>query len=59
MDNQEQIKKMQREYYKNYRLINKDKINEYQREYRAKNKEKVKQYTQTYWLKKASAIQNT
>ena len=58
MDNQEQVKQIQRDYYKQYRDNNKDKINEYQREYRAKNKDRVKQYNKTYWLKKASLIQN-
>lgn len=58
MDNQEQIKKAQKEYYKKYRLENKDKINKRQREYRAKNKDKVKQYNNTYWLKKANLIQD-
>ena len=56
MDKQEQIKQLKRDYYKNYRLNNKDKINEYQRKYRAKNKDKVKQYNKTYWLKKANLI---
>jgi hypothetical protein len=58
MDNQEQVKQIQRDYYKQYRDNNKDKINEYQREYRAKNKDRVKQYNKTYWLKKANLIQN-
>lgn len=58
MDNQEQIKQLKRDYYKQYRADNKDKINAYQRQYRADNKDKVKQYNKKYWLKKANLIQN-
>lgn len=56
MDNK--IKEIKREYYKQYRENNKDKINEYQRQYRQKNKDKVKQYNKNYWLKKAKLMQN-
>ena len=40
----EQAIKQRREYQKQYRELNKEKINQYQREYREKNKEKVKEY---------------
>jgi len=55
MDNKKIIK-VKREYYKQYRDANKDRINQYQREYRANNKDKVKQYNQNYWIKKANLI---
>lgn len=54
MDKLEQVKKIKREYYKDYRDKNKDKINAYQRQYRADNKDKVKEYNKNYWLKKAN-----
>ena len=46
--NKEELKKKQREYYKN----NPDKKLEYYRAYREKNKEKLKQYHKDYYLKK-------
>ena len=58
IDIQEQLKQTQREYNRQYRLNNKDKLNQYQREYRQKNKDKVKQYNKTYWLKKAKLLKN-
>lgn len=54
MDNE--IQKIKREYYKQYRDKNKDRINDYQRNYRANNKDKVKQYNKNYWFKKAKLI---
>lgn len=55
MDN-DKIIQAKRDYYKEYRAKNKDKLNEYQREYRANNKDKVKEYNKNYWLKKAKLI---
>ena len=51
------VEDIKREYYKQYRDKNKEKINNYQRNYRANNKDKVKQYNKTYWLKKAKLMQ--
>lgn len=54
MDNtNEIIIQLKRDYYKEYRDKNKDKLNEYQRQWRKENKDKVKDYKHTYWLKKA------
>jgi len=41
-----------KEYFKNYRAENKDKLNEYQREWRAEHPEKVQEYQKRYWMKK-------
>ena len=57
MDKQEQIKQLKREYYKNYRLNNRDKINERQKEWRKNNKDKIKRYNETFWIKKAKLMQ--
>lgn len=50
----EKVAEIKRDYYKQYRDANKDKLNQYQRDYRAKNKDKVKEYNKNYWLKKAN-----
>lgn len=47
------IVQAKRDYYKQYRDKNKDKLNEYQRKWRAENKDKDKEYKHNYWLKKA------
>lgn len=41
-----------REYMREYRENNKEKLNEYQRDWRKANSEKVKQYNETYWTNK-------
>lgn len=51
------VLEVKKEYFKQYRLKNKDKINEYQRKYRSVNKDKVKEYNKKYWIKKANQIQ--
>lgn len=58
MDIKDDAIKLKKEYYKEYRLNNRDKINDYQRKYRAKNKDKIKQYNHNYWLKKAMLLQD-
>lgn len=50
---------LRREYQKQYRDKNKDKINQKQRDWRNANKDRVKGYNQTYWLKKANQLQAT
>jgi len=52
------IREVKRDYYKQYRDKNKDRINDYQRNYRANNKDKVKQYNKNYWFKKARLIKD-
>lgn len=47
---------LRKDYLRQYRLDNRDRLNEYQREYRQNHKDKVKQYNQTYWLKKSKSI---
>lgn len=42
-----------RQYQKEYKRKNADKINEYQRKWRKANPEKVKAYEAKYWSKKA------
>lgn len=41
-----------KDYYRNYREKNKERLNNYQKEWRAKNKEKVKIYNERYWNSK-------
>lgn len=53
-----EIQEIKRDYYKQYRDKNKDKINDYQRKYRANNKDKVKEYNKNYWFKKAKLIKS-
>ncbi|WP_415536030.1 hypothetical protein [Dehalobacter sp. 4CP] len=41
-----------KDYFKNYREENKEKLNKYQREWRSEHPEKVKEYQERYWLNK-------
>lgn len=50
----DKIVKAKREYWKEYRDKNRDKINSYHREWRDKNKDKVKEYNKNYWLKRVN-----
>ena len=49
---------LRREYNRQYREANKERINKKQNEWRRKNKDKVKQYNYNYWTKKAEQMQN-
>lgn len=49
-------KDIKREYYKQYREKNKDRIKETYKKWRDNNKDKVKQYNQSYWNKKAVEV---
>jgi hypothetical protein len=49
-------KDIKREYYKQYREKNKDRIKETYKKWRDNNKDKVKQYNQNYWNKKALEV---
>lgn len=49
-------KDIKREYYKQYREKNKDRIKETYKKWRDNNKDKVKQYDQNYWNKKALEV---
>ncbi len=53
---QELAREKQREYLREWRRNNPDKVREYNqryREWRKKNPDKVKEYNQRYWRKKA------
>ena len=49
-------KDIKREYYKQYREKNKDRIKETYKKWRDNNKDEVKQYNQNYWNKKALEV---
>lgn len=49
-------KDIKREYYKQYREKNKDRIKETYKKWRDNNKDKVKQYDKNYWNKKALEV---
>lgn len=49
---------LRREYNRQYREANKERINKKQNEWRRKNKDKVKQYNHNYWTKKAEQMQS-
>ena len=66
----EAAKRAQREYYKQYKEANKekvaaakkkyyqenrDRINEYSKQWKRNNPDKIRQYTENYWTKKAQA----
>ncbi|WP_291651333.1 hypothetical protein [Clostridium sp.] len=46
----------EKEYYKNYREKNREKLNAYQREWRKRNKEKIKEYRRRYWGNKSKNL---
>ena len=48
-----QAQEVRREYKRQYRRKNRDRINRQQREWRENNSEKVKEYQNRYWEKKA------
>lgn len=48
-----EAQKARRNYKRQYRNRNRDKINAQQREWRANNPDKVRQYNEKYWEKKA------
>jgi hypothetical protein len=43
-----------KEYYRQYRSKNNEKLKEYMKNYREVNKDKVKKYMETYWDKKSN-----
>lgn len=53
MDISEKITEARREYYRQYRRKNADKINARSREWRRKNPDKCREYAVRYWEKKA------
>lgn len=53
-DISEQAAKLRREYQRNYRKNNAEKIRQYQSDYRKNHPEKVKQYVRDYWERKAN-----
>lgn len=48
--------KLQREYYREYRQKNRERINAYNRQWRKENPEKTKEYQERYWKKKAEQL---
>ena len=52
----EQAKAASREYFRNYRKANKEKVKAYQRKWRKENPDKVRAAQERYWEKKAAAI---
>jgi len=53
-----QAKELKKQYFKEYREKNKDRIKETYSKWRKENKDKVKQYNQNYWNKKALEVAN-
>lgn len=53
-----QAQEIRREYKRQYRRKNRDRINRKQREWRANNLEKVKEYQKRYWEKAAEKQKN-
>lgn len=53
----ETAKQLRRDYNRNYREANKERISQKQKEWREANKDKLKAYTSNYWNKKAKELQ--
>lgn len=51
-----QATELKRQYYKEYRAKNKERINKKYKEWRENNKDKVKEYNRNYWNKKALEV---
>lgn len=51
----EEAKAKRKEYLKQYRAKNRDKINEYHRNWNRTNPDKVREHTARYWQKKADS----
>ncbi|MET3684480.1 hypothetical protein ABID56_002617 [Alkalibacillus flavidus] len=54
----EEAKRAQREYMKQYRKRNREKVNELNRKWRQENPDKVREYNQRYWERKAKQMAN-
>lgn len=50
----EKSNQAKREYFKQYRNLNREKIRKQHKEWREKNPEKMKLYRERYWAKKAA-----
>lgn len=53
-----QAQEARRDYKRQYRIRNRDKINRQQRKWRANNPDKVQQYNKGYWERKAEKARN-
>lgn len=53
-----QAQEARRDYKRQYRIRNRDKINRQQRKWRANNPDKVQQYKKGYWERKAEKARN-
>lgn len=51
--------KARKEYARQYRAKNRDRLNEYKRKWRKANPEKVNEYTERYWNKKAAEMKGS
>lgn len=49
----EEINKVKKAYYSEYRKNNRERIRETNKQWRDRNKDKIRQYNQNYWTKKA------
>lgn len=49
----EDINRVKKAYYSEYRKNNRERIRETNKQWRDKNKDKIRQYNQNYWTKKA------
>ncbi|MBB2184778.1 hypothetical protein H0486_18135 [Lachnospiraceae bacterium MD1] len=52
----ESARAAQREYYRQYREKNREKLREYQAQYRRKNKAKIRQYQRNFWENRANRL---
>lgn len=55
-EDDERLKEIKREYYRDWREKNRDRYNAYQRQWREKNRQKVAEYNQRYWENKVNQI---
>lgn len=54
-----EAKELRKEYYKNWRKANREKVNEYQKKWRNSNKEKAAKNQANYWERKAETNRGT
>lgn len=56
MNLSEEAQAVKREYYREYRKKNRERLNEYLRQWRAAHSEKLRQYDQQYWERKVQFV---
>ena len=52
----EEAQALKREYYREYRKKNRERLNAYLRKWRSENAEKLRQYEQQYWERKVQFV---